>query len=41
MHVIGYLESNDDETISLDELHDMMEDHAGRDDVYSNNLLKQ
>ena len=41
MHVIEYLENNDDETVTLDELHEIMESHATSGDVYSKKSLQR
>ena len=40
LHVVEYLENNDDETITLDELHDIMANHVGTDEVYSKKMLQ-
>ena len=41
MYVIEYLECNDDETITLDELHDVTIKHAGNGEVNSNKWLQR
>ena len=41
MHVIEYLENNDDETVTLDELHEIMEKEAGGGEVYSKRSLQR
>lgn len=40
-HVIEYLENNDDETVTLDELQEVMENEAGGGDVYSKRSLQR
>ena len=40
MHVIEYLEHNDDETVTLDELHEVMIKQAGSDEIYSKKSLQ-
>ena len=41
MHVIEYLENNDDETITLDELYDIMESRADTGEIYSRKSLQR
>ena len=40
-HVLEYLEKNDDETVTLDELYGIMKDEAGDDGVYSKRTLQR
>lgn len=40
-HVLEYLEKNDDETVTLDELYGIMKDEAGDDGVYSKRILQR
>ena len=40
-HVLEYLEQNDDETVTLDELYEIMKDEAGDDGVYSKRTLQR
>ena len=40
MHVVEYLENNYDETITLDERHDIMTNHVGTDEVYTKKILQ-
>lgn len=41
VHVIEYLENNDDETVTLDELYQIMESEAGSEEVYSKRTLQR
>ena len=41
VHVIEYLENNDDETVTLDELYQIMESEAGSEEVYSKRKLQR
>ena len=41
LHVIEYLENNDDETITLDELHELMESENIHGEVYSKKSLQR
>ena len=40
-HVLEYLENNDDETVTLDELYEVMESHATKEEVYSKKSLQR
>ena len=40
-HVIEYLENNDDETVTLDELYAVMESEVGSEGVYSKKTLQR
>ena len=40
-HVLEYLEQNDDETVTLDELYEIMKNEAGDDGVYSKRMLQR
>ena len=39
MHVIEYMENNDDESVTLDELHEIMEKEVGNGEVYNKRSL--
>ena len=41
VHVTEYLENNDDETVTLDELYQIMESEAGSEEVYSKRTLQR
>lgn len=41
VHVIEYLENNDDEAVTLDELYQIMESEAGSEEVYSKRTLQR
>lgn len=40
-HVIEYLENNDDETVTLDELYEIMQNHAASDETYCQRSLQR